>query len=203
MVPLCVTLSNIRYVSRVKWGKSEKGLAPSPTPWCRSYWKGSLWFALDYHRQLYLLYIYIYIGIMVRVFANDLGKQGSIPGQVIPKTQKRLLDASLLNPQHYKARIKSKWSNLRKGDAPSPTPWCCSYWKRSFRVTHDYGRQIIYIYIYLAKGRNHRTFLYNHLMFVCFLVIFCKLMCVCVCGGGSYSSAGKQPVYTTSPADWV
>ena len=28
------------------------------------------------------------IGMMVRVFANDLGDLGSIPGRVIPKTQK-------------------------------------------------------------------------------------------------------------------
>ena len=34
------------------------------------------------------------IGIMVRVFANDLGDLGSIPGQVIPKTQKMVLDAT-------------------------------------------------------------------------------------------------------------
>ena len=48
------------------------------------------------------------IGIMVRVFANGLGDVGSIPGQVIPKTQKMVLDASLLNTQHYKVRIKDK-----------------------------------------------------------------------------------------------
>ena len=43
---------------------------------------------------------------MSRVFANDLGDQGSIPGQVIPKTQKMVLDAALLNTQHYKVWIK-------------------------------------------------------------------------------------------------
>ena len=32
-----------------------------------------------------------------RVFANDLRDWGSIPGQVIPKTQKMVLDTSLLN----------------------------------------------------------------------------------------------------------
>ena len=30
---------------------------PSPTPWCSSYWKGTLLVALDYDRQLYLLYV--------------------------------------------------------------------------------------------------------------------------------------------------
>ena len=62
------------------------------------------------------------IGIMVSVFISGLGDQGSIPGQVIPKTQKMVLDASLLNTQNYKVWIKIKWSNPEKGVAPSPTP---------------------------------------------------------------------------------
>ena len=37
---------------------------------------------------------------------NGLGDQGSIAGRVIPKTQKIVLDATLLSPQHYKVRIK-------------------------------------------------------------------------------------------------
>ena len=32
-----LTLSNIRYVSRVKWSNPGKGVAPSPTPLCSSY----------------------------------------------------------------------------------------------------------------------------------------------------------------------
>ena len=49
----CLTLSNIRYVSRVKWSNPGKGVAPSPTPRCSNYWKGSLLVSLDYGRQLY------------------------------------------------------------------------------------------------------------------------------------------------------
>ena len=45
---------------------------------------------------------------MSRVFANGLGYQGSISGRVIPKTQKMVLDAALLNTQHYKVQIKDK-----------------------------------------------------------------------------------------------
>ena len=45
---------------------------------------------------------------MIRVFANGLGDLGSIPGRVIPKPQKMLLDATLLNTQNYKVRIKGK-----------------------------------------------------------------------------------------------
>ena len=48
------------------------------------------------------------------------GKLGSIPGRVILKTQKN--DASWLNTQHYKVRIKGKWSNPRKEVAFSPIP---------------------------------------------------------------------------------
>ena len=54
------------------------------------------------------IYIYIYIGLMSRVFANDPGDQVSIPGRVIPKTQKVVLDAALLNTQYYKVLIKGK-----------------------------------------------------------------------------------------------
>ena len=44
-------------------------------------------------------------GLMIRVFANGPGDRGSIPGQVISKTQKMVLDAAFLNSQHYKVRI--------------------------------------------------------------------------------------------------
>ena len=37
--------------------------------------------------------------------ANGLGDLGSMLGRVIPKTQKMILHAYLLNTQHYKARI--------------------------------------------------------------------------------------------------
>ena len=87
------------------------------------------------------------IGLGVRVFANGPGDLGSIPGRVIPKTQKMVLDASLLNTQHYEVRIKGKVEQSREGVAPSPTPWCSSYWKGNLRVTLDYSRQL-YLLIY-------------------------------------------------------
>ena len=62
------------------------------------------------------------IGLMNRVLVNGLGDQGSIPGQVIPKTQKVVLDATLHDTQHYKV-----WSNPGKGVTPSPTPRQSSY----------------------------------------------------------------------------
>ena len=48
------------------------------------------------------------IVLMNKEFANGLGDRGSIPGRVIPKTQKMVLDAALLNTRHYKVRIKGK-----------------------------------------------------------------------------------------------
>ena len=56
MLP-CLTLSIIRYESRVKWSNPGNGIVLSPTPWCSSYWKGNLQVALDYGHQLYF-YIY-------------------------------------------------------------------------------------------------------------------------------------------------
>ena len=45
---------------------------------------------------------------MSRVFTNGPGDRASIPGRVIQKTQKMVLDAAFLNTQHYKVRIKGK-----------------------------------------------------------------------------------------------
>ena len=103
-----------------------------------------------FHKYIYI-YIYIIIapdfGLAVRVFANGPRDLGSVPGRVIPKTQKMVLDASLLNTQHYKVRIKGKVEQSREGVAPSPTPWCSSYRKGSLRVTLDYGRQLYLLII--------------------------------------------------------
>ena len=51
---------------------------------------------------------------MSRVFANDPGDWDSIPGQVIPKTQKMVLDATLLNTQYYRIWIKGKVEQSRE-----------------------------------------------------------------------------------------
>ena len=85
---------------------------------------------------------------MVRVFANSPGDLGSIPGRVIPKTQKMVLDTTLLNTQHYKVSIKGKVEQSRKWSSAPPTLWCSSYRKGSLWVTLDYGRQL-YLLIYV------------------------------------------------------
>ena len=48
------------------------------------------------------------------VFANGPADLGSIPGRVIPKTQKMVLDATEHNTQHYKVRIKGKVEQSRE-----------------------------------------------------------------------------------------
>ena len=47
-------------------------------------------------------------GRVCAVFASSPEDQGSVPGRVIPKTLKMVLDTSLLNTQQYKVRIKGK-----------------------------------------------------------------------------------------------
>ena len=66
-----LTLSNIRYVSRIKWKNPGKRIAPYPTPRGSSYGKRSLLVALDYGRQLNL-YIYIYIYIYIALDEQDV-----------------------------------------------------------------------------------------------------------------------------------
>ena len=55
-----------------------------------------------------IIIIIIIIGHVDRVFANGAEDRGSIPGWVIPNTQKMLLDTSLLKSMQYKVGIKSK-----------------------------------------------------------------------------------------------
>ena len=57
---------------------------------------------------------------MSRVFANGPVDQGSIPGQVMPKTQKMVLNATLLT-QHYKVRIKVKVEQSREWSSAFPS----------------------------------------------------------------------------------
>ena len=62
----------------------------------------------------WVVFLFILVG---RVFANDLGDQGSIPGCVIPKTLKMVLDTALLNT---KVCIKSKVEQSRERSSTLP-----------------------------------------------------------------------------------
>ena len=48
------------------------------------------------------------------------GDQGSIPGRVIPKTLKMVLDTSLLSTQQYNVRIKGKVEQSRERSSTFP-----------------------------------------------------------------------------------
>ena len=54
------------------------------------------------------------IGLMSREFTNGLGDRVLILGQVIPKTQKMVLDVALLNTQYYKVGIKDKMEQSKE-----------------------------------------------------------------------------------------
>ena len=62
----------------------------------------------------------IVIGPLGRVFANDPGDLGSIPGCVIPKTLTMALDTSLLNTQRYKVRIEITVEQSRERSSALP-----------------------------------------------------------------------------------
>ena len=57
---------------------------------------------------------------MSRVFAKGQGEWRSIPGQVIPKTKKMVLDSVLLNTQYYKVKIKGKVEQSKKWGSAFP-----------------------------------------------------------------------------------
>ena len=77
LMPPFLTLSIIRYGSRVKWSNPGKGVAPFPTPRCISYWKGSLRVTLDSCGQLYFtvckfmcvcVCVYIHVYTLVHIY---------------------------------------------------------------------------------------------------------------------------------------
>ena len=64
-----------------------------------------------------------------------------------------VLDASLLNTQHYKVRIKGKVEQSR--ERSSALLYTLVYRKGSFRVTLEYGRQLYLLtFTYIAKATN-------------------------------------------------
>ena len=96
------------------------------------------------------------------IFVYGPGDQCLILGRVILKTQKTVLDISLLNTQDYKVHIKNKVEQSIEGVVPSPRLWRRTYWKGSLQVavddscqllcshthTHTHTHTHIYIYIY-------------------------------------------------------
>ena len=80
------TFSIIRYVWRVKWSSPGKGLPPSPTRRCSSYWKESLrvvnftyTYIHMYEEYIYMkiIYIYIYIYIYIDISIIQFSSTGA------------------------------------------------------------------------------------------------------------------------------
>ena len=57
---------------KVKWNNSSKGVAPSPTSRCNSYWKGDLQDTLDCDHQLYLLISFIVFDVLFMILSKFL-----------------------------------------------------------------------------------------------------------------------------------
>ena len=95
----------------------------------------------------------------VRVFANGPVDLGSIPGRVIPKTLKMVLDTTLLNTQHYKVLFKVKWSNPGNGVAPSPTLGVVAIEKGAFGSPSTMSLTLtFYIYMLYCQHRSPDPF---------------------------------------------
>ena len=70
------------------------------------------------------------------------GHRDSIPGRVMPKTQKWYLKPLCLTLSHIIYGSRVKWGNPGMGVELSPIPWCRSYQNGSLQVTLDYAHQL-------------------------------------------------------------
>ena len=74
------------------------------------------------HIFIQILHIPLLVGPVGRVFANDPGDLGSIPGHVITKTLKLYLIPPCFTISNIRYVSRVKWSNTGKGVASSTTP---------------------------------------------------------------------------------
>ena len=95
-----------------------------------------------------------------------------------------VLDASLLNTQHYKVRIKGEVEQSREGVAPSPTHCCSSYRKGSLRVTLDNGRQLYFFTVLccLCSDLSHFIFVFIGTRFCPMVLFSTNQTCSTTCG---------------------
>ena len=102
--PMCMltllSADEIMLPKYVKWSTNFRGL-PLKVEILKLY---MVWICdVIFHLPYFIVY-----KSATRVFANGPGDLGSIPGRVIPKTLKMVLDTTLLNTQHYKVQFKGK-----------------------------------------------------------------------------------------------
>ena len=53
-----------KVLNKCKWSHPGKGVVFFPNPWCSSYWKGSLWVALNHSRPTYYIYEHCMVAIL-------------------------------------------------------------------------------------------------------------------------------------------
>ena len=75
------------------------------------------------------------------MFANGLGEQDSIPGQIIPKTQKMVLDASLLTLSIIRYGSRVSRATQGKEYHPFSLHLIVAIEKGSPQVALDYSQQ--------------------------------------------------------------
>ena len=124
---------------------------------------------------------------MGRVFSNGPVDLGSIPGRVIPKTLKMVLDTSFLNTQQYKVCIKGKVEKSRESSSAPPRHLGVlaiekgDFWSPSTTVTN---------FTYLFFYQFHFSIFLSIYLSVCLSVLYISKMhgriflyidvCVCV-----------------------
>ena len=118
-MPPCLTLSIIRYGSRVKWRNPWKGVASSPTPWCSSYRKRCLRVTLDYGRQLLYKYIYISVVKIRRILPKSLEKISTRHSCITDRlfyvtedSQHEPLNLPLYGNLFLLERVSTRWSGF-------------------------------------------------------------------------------------------
>ena len=130
MMLLCLTLSIIRYRSRVKWSNPGKGVAPSLATRCSSYWKGSLRVTLDYGCQLYLHWynffwylslnvLFVCMCISFFVPSSALRKAFELSNFEFPGT--KIFRSLLIDAWFYYWSLTPYWSFVREKDTLFPT----------------------------------------------------------------------------------
>ena len=108
---------------------------------------------------------------------NGLGDLGSIPGCIIPKTLKMVLDTSLLNTWQYKVHIEGKVEQSRKRNSTLPYTSVQQLLKRepSGRPRLQSPTYIyIYIYIYIYKV-NISIFIFIYIYIYRFIYMYINI----------------------------
>ena len=127
--------------------------------------------------------LFVSIGVMCRVFANGPRDWGSIPRRVIPKTQKKGLDATLLNTQQYKVSIRGKVGQSRKWSRTLPYT---SVWKLLIKkgtLGSPSTKVTKFAFVFFGGGCNHVLLQYSFkkkMMMSLFLFIFFLFWCFLV-----------------------